>query len=360
MPTPARVVVLPVETSAMRIEEVLIPEPGPHTVVVRLFASGICHSQLHRIHAPRAVPTVLGHEATGEVVSVGSAVTHVGAGDRVIVTWVPRDRPSAGGRQPEPSSVPLADGTVAASHSSFTWGTHTTVDEQFVVKIPPDTRTDVTAIIGCAVMTGAGAVMHTASVRRRQSVAVFGVGGVGLSAVIAAHLAGADPIIAVDLTDDKLHFAKRFGATIGVNATECDPVERVRELTGGDGPEFAFDCIGVPETMTQILLAARRGRMGERRGGTAVLVGVPTLPVVLDMRELLSFEKRYIGSYGGSCAPERDFPTFLEWGRTGRLDLDALVTRRYRLDEINEATRALGHGEIAGRAILELDHLATG
>lgn len=352
MPTAARVVVLPQEAHApLRIDEVRLPDPGPHQVVVKQFASGVCHSQLHQMHRPRTAPVVLGHESTGVVLAKGAAVSHVKEGDRVMVTWVARDR----GRLDRPLStaqIELADGTTAVSQNVFTWADTTIADEQFVVKMPGDVATDVTAIIGCAVMTGAGAVYHTAGVKEKQSVAIFGVGGVGLSAIAAAAVVGADPIIAVDLSDEKLEFAKKFGATIGVNASEGDAVARVKELTGG--VDFAFDCIGVKATMEQILPAVRAGVIGGESGGTAVLVGVPMTTAELNMVDLLIGEKTLKGSIGGSCKPDRDFPMFLRWYKEGQLDLDALVTQRYKLDEINEATGALQGGKIAGRSILTL------
>lgn len=350
MPTTARVVVLPQEEAPLRTEEVRLPDPGPHQVVVKQFASGICHSQLHQMHRPRTSPIVLGHESTGVVLARGSGVTHVKEGDRVMVTWVPRDRAGAT-HTPEPATLALPDGTVARAQNVFTWADHTIADEQFVVTMPGDVPTDVTAIIGCAVMTGAGAVYHTAGVKEGQSVAVFGAGGVGLSAIAGAAVVGASPIIVVDLTEEKLEFARKFGATIGVNASEGDPVAKVRELTGG-GADFAFDCIGVKATMEQILPAVRPGILGERSGGVAVLVGVPMTTAELDMRDMLVGEKTYRGSIGGSCRPDRDFPMFLRWFKEGQLDLNALVTARYALDQINEATAALEQGRIAGRSIL--------
>jgi Zn-dependent alcohol dehydrogenase len=208
------VAVLPVGTAELRVDEVDLPDPGPNQVVVRQFASGICQTQLHQMHSPRSQAMVLGHESTGVVLASGREVTHVREGDRVMVTWVPRC-PEVLGRRADVARTELADGSVALSSRVFTWADHTIVDEQFVVALPPDVPTDVTSVIGCAVMTGAGAVHHTAGVGRGESVAVFGVGGVGLCAVAAAKVAGADPIIAVDLGDDKLEMASRFGATDG-------------------------------------------------------------------------------------------------------------------------------------------------
>jgi len=364
MGTPARVVVLPQNTSVLRIEEVELPDPGPNQVVVRQFASGVCHSQLHQMHNPRQSPVILGHESTGVVLKAGSNVSHLREGDMVLVTWVPRDILAAGA-PPEPAALKVSDG-IAVSQNVFTWADHTIADHQYVVKVDPETPRDVTAIIGCAVMTGAGAVINTARVQRGDSVAVFGVGGVGLSAVVGAKVAGADPIIAVDLSDEKLAFARRFGATHGINASTTDPVAAIHELTRREGQftirrepvsgvDFAFDCIGIRATMEQIVPACRTGHFGARPGGTGVLVGVPSTAVELNAIDVLVNEKHFIGSIGGSCAPDKDFPTFLAWHADGTLDLDALVTARYRIDEINEATTALEEGRISGRAILEFD-----
>ena len=361
MPTDARVVIVP-ETlgDPLKVESVRIPDPGPYQVVVKQYASGVCHSQLHQIHRPRTTPVILGHESTGVVVAKGREVTHLKEGDDVMVTWVPRDGENAS-RRPDGVDLQLADGSIAKTTSSFTWADVTVADEQYVVRTPGNHRKDVAAIIGCAVMTGAGAVYYTAGVQKGQSVAVFGVGGVGLSAIAAAKVVEADPVIAVDLDDEKLAFAMKFGATHGVNASRVDPIEAIRELTRKTdgagaaifGADFAFDCIGVRKTMEQILPAARNGVLGSRTGGMAVLVGVPTTPVELDARDLLINEKKYIGSIGGSCRPDRDFPMFLRWYAEGDLDLDALVTRRFKIDEINYPVHALESGQITGRAILE-------
>lgn len=361
MPTPARVVVLPAGPGPLRVDEVTLADPGPHQVVVRQFASGVCHSQLHQMHGPRSAPVVLGHESTGVVLATGREVTHVTEGDRVMLTWVPRI-PNAG-RAASVATLALEDGTTAVSQNVFTWADHTIADELFVVPMPDDVPTDVTSIIGCAVMTGAGAVVHTAGVRRGQSVAVIGVGGVGLSAIVAAKVVGADPIIAVDLDDAKLAVARAFGATETVNASTTDAVDGIRALTVDSerldffgqpvaGADFVFDCIGLKVTMDQIVPAARSGVFGAEPGGTGVLVGVPRGNAELNSIDVLLNEKRFIGSIGGSCQPERDFPMFLEWSRDGRLDLGALVTARYPIDAINDATTDLEEGRISGRAIL--------
>ena len=369
MPTPARVVFLPEEDAPLAVERVELPDPGPLQVVVRQFSSGICHSQLHQMHNPRTSDQILGHEATGEVTAVGSEVTNVAVGDIVFVTWVPRD-PSVASRPVEEIVITRPNGRQATTRNVFTWADHTIADEKYIVKVPQNTRRDVTSIIGCAVLTGSGAVYNTAGVREGDSVAIFGVGGVGLSAVVAASVVNANPIIAVDLDDKKLEFAKKFGATHGVNAGSRDAIEQIKELTGGpagvttsfgepiSGVDFAFDCIGREVTMGQILRAVRPGVLGAESGGTAVLVGVPQTGVQfdqLDMMGMLINEKRYIASIGGSCRPDRDFPMFLAWAEDGNLDLDAMVTERFKIGQINEATTALEHGEIFGRAIMEFD-----
>jgi Zn-dependent alcohol dehydrogenase len=363
MPTPARVAVLPREKGPLAVIEMNLPDPGPHQVVIKQFSSGVCHSQLHQIHNPRVNPVLLGHESTGVVLAKGKAVDHINEGDHVMVTWVPRNQASTP-RLAAAARLNLQDGTTALSQNVFTWADHTLVDELYVVRTSKETAKDVTCIIGCAVMTGAGAILYTAGVKKGESVAIFGVGGVGLSAVAAARVVGADPIIAVDLADEKLAFARKFGATTTVNASKEDPVQAIQSLTQRTGSfdirqlpvcgvDYAFDCIGLKGTMEQILPAVRSGTFGVSPGGTAVLVGVPQTTVELNAVDILINEKKYIGSIGGSCTPDRDFPLFLAWYRNGQLDLDALVTQRFSLDQVNEAVAALERGQIHGRAILE-------
>ena len=363
MSTPARVVVLPEKEGPLEIQEINLPDPAPTQVVVRQFASGICHSQLHQMHRPRVRPGLLGHESTGIVMKKGNAVTHVDEGDTVLLTWVPRNA-ARFQDAPQPAQLELSCGTAVSN--VFTWADHTIADHQYVVKANDDIARDVTAIVGCAIMTGAGAVLNTANVQKGESVAVFGVGGVGLSAVCGARMRGAYPIIAVDVDEEKLAFAKRFGATHGVNASDGDPVEQIHALVprpneraarGGpvSGVDYAFDCIGLKTTMEQIVPACRPGHFGASRGGTAVLVGIPSTTVELDASAIVHQEKHFRGSIGGSCCPDRDFPMFLDWHARGDLDLEALVTERYRIDDINEATTALEQGRIAGRSILVFD-----
>lgn len=360
MPTKTPAAIYVEAGKPMVVDEIELPDPGPTQVAVRHFATGVCHSQLHELHRPEPkLPLVLGHESSGVVTAVGSEVQHVAEGDHVMVTWVPRN-PSPTGPLPTPARVTYQGHDVEfgapAWTGTFTWSRDTVADQQMVVPLAKDVATDVTSIIGCAVMTGVGAAVNAARVRPGDSVVIIGAGGVGLSVVQACANLSADPVIVVDLTDEKLAFARKFGATIGINAREVDPVARVRELMGGEltsGVDYAFDAIGVGQTMNQILHMARGRRPGEHEGGTAVLVGVPhgempTLPM-----QMLFAGKTYRGAPGGCSTPDRDFPLLVRWFKEGKLPLDQLVTRRYRLEEINEACDALAHGEIAGRAIIE-------
>jgi Zn-dependent alcohol dehydrogenase len=197
--------------------------------------------------------------------------------------------------------------------------------------------------------------LNAAQVRPGNSVVIIGAGGVGLSVVQACANLSANPIIVVDLSDEKLEFARKFGATIGINARAEDPVARVRELMGGEmtsGVDVAFDAIGIGQTMEQILHMARARRPGERDGGVAVLVGVPhgqmpTLPM-----HMLFGGKIYRGAPGGCSTPDHDFPLLVRWFKEGKMPLEEMVTRRYTLEQINEACDALSRGEIAGRAIV--------
>lgn len=364
MPTKARVAVVPQEMEPLVIEELELPDPDPNQVIVKQFASGICHSQLHQIHRPRRSPVILGHESTGVVLKAGANVKHVKEGDSVMVTWVPRDAENAAA-PPGRAKLEVSGGT-AVSENVFTWADHTLADEQYVVKIDANLKKDVTAIIGCAVITGAGAVVATANVQAGETVAIFGVGGVGLSAVAAAKKVGASKIIAVDISDEKLEFAGKFGATHFVNAAKEDPIEAIHKITTHEGKytffqqpvsgvDYAFDCIGIKQTMEQIVPACKTGHFGACKGGTGVLVGVPITPVELSAIDMLLNEKSFIGSFAGSTSPDRDIPTFINWYEQGDLDLDALVTARYSLDQINEAVKALESGQIAGRAIIEFE-----
>ncbi len=351
MPMTTRAAIQTASGQPLIIDELDLPDPRPDQAVLKLLASGICHSQVHELHDGRTRPTAFGHEATGVVVKAGSAVTRVREGDRAIVTWVRRE-PLRMGQDDRWCGATYRGSPIPWPH--FTWSEHTIVSEQYLVPIAAEEPADLCSIIGCAVLTGAGAVIHTTRVQPGDSVAVFGAGGVGLSAVRAAAIRGADPIIAVDLRADKLRLAREFGATHAVNASETDPVEAVVDLSGG-GVDYAFDAIGVRQTTETINEVTRPGSMGAgNEGGTAVLIGVPGNEMTLDPRAMLSAHRRYATSFGASN-PDRDFPIFLRWYRDGLFPLDRLVTDRYRLEQINEACAALKAGEVMGRAIMEYE-----
>lgn len=370
-----RVAVLRRGTTDVEVREIELPPPGPHQVRVRQHATGVCHSQLHQIHRAPDQNELLGHESVGVVEAVGEQVTGLGVGDSVVVTWLPR----LGAMGERPSRVPgfrldLGGGEDAVVWPTFTWSDYTVVDEQYVVAIPDDLPRLPMAVLGCAVMTGAGAVVNSTGVRPRDSVAVWGAGGVGLSAVMAAHAIGAYPIVVVDLDDEKLEFARTFGATHVVNGSRVDPVEAVRDLTRRSGfhtlgagrvpgeerptsagADFAFDCIGRDATIKQVVAAARCSSPGVFPGGTAVVVGKPGGPIEIDILDMYFHEKRLLGSMGGSSAPQRHFPLFLDWYRAGLLKLDELVTRTYPLQDVSRAIADLESGEVLGRAVIELD-----
>jgi Zn-dependent alcohol dehydrogenase len=336
---------------ALQLEEVELLDPAPDQVTVKLYSSGVCHSQLHQMHsAALGRPLLLGHEGTGIVSRIGRNVTHVKVGDQCIVTWVPRT-PVRGPVAREMTGA-MFKGQPAHGHV-YTWARDVQTSKELVVPIPDDHPRDLSCIVGCAVLTGAGAVLHTAQVRPGSSVAVFGVGGVGLSAIRAASILEAYPIIAVDLDDAKLAFARSFGATHTVNASgNVDPVAAIRDLTNG-GVDYAFDAIGVQKTCEQILQSTRPGGIGaDNFGGMAVLVGIPQAKITIDPALFTAGQRQYRGSLGASF-PDRDFPMYLRWHKEGKFPLDRLITRRYRLEQINEACHDLHSGQILGRAILE-------
>jgi len=335
------------------VEEIDIPDPGPTQVVVRNFASGVCYSQVHQLRNPALPrPMGLGHEGSGVVTAVGKDVTHVKEGDHVISTWVPRV-PITGLPVSRPTGATFHGRPVIADGDVYTWGEHMVTFGEKVVPMSPSDPTDITCLVGCAVLTGAGAVLHTAKVGLGQSVAVFGAGGVGLSAIAAAAIAGADPIIAVDLIEHKLEFAKEFGATHVVNAANADPVKAIWAISPG-GVDYAFDAVGAPTTALQILEAVKHGGpRADNQGGTAVIVGIPVSDVSVDLNEILLYQRHYCGSLGAT-EPDTDFPLFLDWVREDKFPLEKLVTNRYSLDQVEEARVELEEGHILGRAIIEL------
>jgi Zn-dependent alcohol dehydrogenase len=361
MGTKCRAAILREPNEPLVVDEVEFPDPAPDQVLVKLFSSGVCHSQIHTMRRParpgHRLPALLGHESTGVVAGRGRDVKHVKEGDHVITTWVDRNNSN--------TPLPLVNHTLndrpqsiaswggkEVLHSAATWAEYALASDRVVVPMPDDVPTDVTAIIGCAVMTGAGAITNTLQVRPGQSVAVVGTGGIGLCAVAAAAVVDAYPIVAVDVAEEKLMFARRFGATHTVNAREGDAVKAIHDLTRG-GVDFAIDAIGLPQTQEQILRAVRAGYSGLNKGGTALLIGItpPGAKAILDT-SLFIGNRSFTRTSGGDCRPERDFPVFIRWYREGKLKLDDLVTNRYALDQINTAVDDLEHGRILGRGII--------
>lgn len=352
----------------LEIHEVDVAAPRAGEVLVRIAAGGVCHSDLHVMtgHLSAPLPAILGHEGAGVVADVGPGVTSVRAGDHVIPLW----RVSCGecehctGGRPALCAAGLEvrrtgrllDGTSRFSldgkeikhfNGVSTFSAYSVVPERAVLRIPDDLPLDRAALLGCAVITGVGAVVNCARVRPGSSVAVIGTGGVGLNAVQGAALAGAERIIAVDLLDRKLEFARQFGATHTVNASTADPVAAVRELTGGRGVDYAFEVIGLPKTMRQAYdcLAKR---------GMAVVVGVSpfTAEVSVPVMSLVFEERVLTGSIYGSARPRHDIPKLIDLYRAGKLKLDELLTRTYPFKDINEAYAALERGEVARSVVV--------
>jgi S-(hydroxymethyl)glutathione dehydrogenase/alcohol dehydrogenase len=335
-----------------------------HQVRVRVVASGVCHSDLSVMNGsmPQPTPCVPGHEGAGIVEAIGAAVTRVRPGDHVVLSWLPPCRKCfyCLGGQPylcEEGIAAMYAGPYATVGNVGIWrglGTATfaelaQVPERSVVRIDASIPLEIAALVGCAVTTGVGAVFHTARVEPGTTVAVVGCGGVGLSAIQGARLAGASRIIAADLRANRLALASQMGATDVVDASAGDPVAAVRGLTGGRGVDHAFEVVGRSDTI-------RLSFAMTRRGGTTTLVGAGRLDdeVRFNAMELFADAKRVLGCLYGSSDPDRDFPLLLEHHRAGRLELDRLVTRRISLDEVNDAFAAMEAGEGA-RTVIAFD-----
>lgn len=349
------------------VEELELDEPKASEVLVRTAASGVCHSDLSvvtgAIYYNAAV--ALGHEGAGIIERVGDDVTEFRPGDHVILSFVTycgscrmcqMEKVCLCERYEVPRGFQL-DGTYRLRNSSgdgilqmarvATMSEYMVVPQQNLVKIDEHYGLEKAALVGCGVTTGVGAVLNTAKVEPGSSVAVIGTGGVGLNAIQGAVLAQAERIIAVDIAERKLNFAKNFGATDVVNASTCDPVEAVRELTAGLGVDYAFEVIGNPKTILQAYNMVRAA-------GTAVIVGMAhhASDVSIPAQHLVSTERRLIGSFYGSCQPKVDMPKLLNLYTEGKLKLDELITRHYRLEQINEAFADMEAGENARGVIL--------
>jgi len=349
------------------IEEVEIATPGPRDVLVKLMASGVCHSDWHILKGEWGTaqfPILLGHEGAGIVEAVGADVARLRPGDHVILSWrtscgacemCQRGFPAICERPPVVPTKPRLrrspDAALGQAAGLGTFAGYALVPEIAAVRIDDDIPFAQAALLGCGVMTGVGAAINTARVQPGSSVAVFGCGGVGLNCVQGAAIAGAEMIIAVDMLDNKLEMARTFGATHTVNASREDAVQRIVELSGGLGVHYAFEAIGLVEApFVQSILCTRRR-------GVTVWVGHAPLntPVTLDARTLIQ-EKTVMGSFYGSARPHVDFPRLLGLYRAGRLKLDELITKRFPLEGVNDAFDALAHGEVA-RSVLDLEQV---
>ena len=346
----------------LTIEQVEIDEPGDHEILVRTSASGVCHSDLHYIEdlMPMRTPAILGHEAAGVVEAVGSKVTYVQAGDHVIacgsafcgechecLTGHPNrcmDKPFR--TLDDPPRITLNGERVHNSVSNIaSFAEWMLLSERGVVKVRDDMPLDVASLVGCGVITGVGAVLNAAQVKPGSSVAVFGVGGVGLSAVQGAYLSGARQIIAVDLLEAKLGTAREFGATHGVNASEEDPVAAVQRLSGG-GVDYSFEAIGNANVALQCVQSLGLG-------GTATIIGViPASETIALGGRALAGEKTIRATTMGSNKFRVDMPKLIELYMQGRLKLDEMITRRGELEEINEMFEAMNKGEVARQVIV--------
>jgi S-(hydroxymethyl)glutathione dehydrogenase/alcohol dehydrogenase len=341
-------------------DDVTTTPVGAGKVRIKLRATGVCHSDLSAMNGtiPVAVPAVLGHEGAGEVVEVGANVTGLAEGDHVVVCWSPQCgacRDCVTG-QPQLCMTYMYD---AFSNAHFqmegttpvfgmagagTFAEELILIEQGAIRIDPDIPFDVASLLGCGVMTGVGAAINAAKVEPGSSVVVFGCGGIGISAIQGARIAGAATILAVDMVETKLGWAKQFGATHAV--TPADLPAAQRELTGGTGFDYAFEAVGRSQTIKSAYDATRRG-------GTTVVVGVGRSD---DMVELSAFdlfygEKNLRGTYYGSANIKRDFPRLLSLWRGGQLDLEGMITRRIGLGDVNDAFSALTSGEVIRQVI---------
>jgi len=350
----------------LSVEEVELLGPQAHEATVRIAAAGVCRSDLHFIDGllPHPAPAVLGHEGAGVVEVVGEGVTYVQPGDHVILSFIPTcgqcsycivGRPNlctAGNRAAARGT--LLDGTTrlrkdgeTVYHMSCTacFAERAVVPESCVVKIGEEMPLDRAALIGCGVMTGVGAAINTAKVQPGSTVAVIGCGGVGLNVIQGAALAGAAKIIAVDIVDYKLELAQQFGATHVINSAKDDALATVRNLSPG-GADYTFEVIGRPETM-------RLAYDAVRRGGMAVVVGLAPAgaEVSIPAGSLLQEKVLTGSSYGGTRA-RVDMPKLVDLYLAGKLKLDELISRRYPLEEINEAFEAMRAGEVA-RSIIQ-------
>ncbi|MGW2816221.1 S-(hydroxymethyl)mycothiol dehydrogenase [Streptomyces sp. NPDC001415] len=353
-------VIAPGKNQPVRVETIVVPDPGPGEAVVKIQACGVCHTDLHYKQGGinDDFPFLLGHEASGIVESVGEGVTDVTPGDFVILNWRAvcgscraclRGRPqycfnTHNARQ----KMTLLDGTeLSPALGIGAFAEKTLVAAGQCTKVDPAVSPAVAGLLGCGVMAGIGAAINTGNVGRGDSVAVIGCGGVGDAAIVGARLAGAARIIAVDIDDRKLATAKSMGATHTVNSRAQDAVETIRELTGGNGADVVIEAVGHPETYKQAFYA-------RDLAGTVVLVGVPTPEMTLELPLLDVFGRggALKSSWYGDCLPSRDFPMLIDLHQQGRIDLGAFVTETIALDEVEKAFERMHEGDVL-RSVVE-------
>ena len=336
------------------VETILVPDPGPGEALVRVQACGVCHTDLHYREGAISdeFPFLLGHEAAGVVEAVGDGVSGLAPGDYVILNWRAVCGECRACRRGRPwycfathnatQKMTLADGTeLSPALGIGAFADKTLVAAGQCTKVDRSARPEVAGLLGCGVMAGLGAVLNTGGVSRGDSVAVFGCGGVGDAAIEGARLAGASPIVAIDIDDRKLEIARGFGATHTVNSTREDAVERVRELTGGNGADVVIEAIGLPQTYEAAFYA-------RDLAGTVVLVGVPRPDMTIELPFIEVFGRggALKSSWYGDCLPSRDFPMLIDLYLQGRLNLEGFVSETIGLDEVEEAFHKMERGEV--------------
>ena len=349
-----RGVIAPGRGEPVRIETIVVPDPGPGDAVVRIQACGVCHTDLHYREGGinDDFPFLLGHEAAGVVETVGDGVTEVAPGDFVVLNWravCGSCRACARGEHQYcfntfngSQDMTLEDGTpVTAALGIGAFAERTLVHAGQCTKVDPDADASAVGLLGCGVMAGIGAAINTGEVSRGESVAVIGCGGVGDAAIVGARLAGASTIIAVDVDRRKLDWARSMGATHTVDAGNEDVVEAIQGLTGGNGADVVIDAVGRPETFEQAFYA-------RDLAGTLVLVGVPTpeMKIELPLIDVFSRGGAIKSSWYGDALPSRDFPMLVDLYQQGRLDLDGFVTETIGLDDVEGAFERMHRGEV--------------
>lgn len=361
MPQTVKGVVVRAKDAPLEIVDVVVPDPGPGEAVVDVLTCGVCHTDLHYVQGGIGddYPYLLGHEASGVVAAVGPGVTEIKVGQRVILNWraVCGECRACLKGQPQycfnthnaTQKMTLADGTeLSPALGIGAFAEKTLVAAGQCTPVRDDVDAAAVGLLGCGVMAGIGAAINTGQVQRGESVAVIGCGGVGVAAIQGAKLAGATIIIAVDIDQAKVDQALRLGATHGVNSREEDAVKAIRSLTGGFGADVVIEAIGRPETYEQAFYA-------RDLAGRVVLVGVPTPGMRLDLPldDVFGRGGSLKSSWYGDCLPSRDFPMLVDQYRLGRLDLDAFVSERIGLGNIDEAFAKMSQGTVL-RSVVEV------